>query len=382
MLSLTLLPAAHGDALVVGFGPDGAARPGGGDDGGGDGGDHPAPEPRRRLLVDGGPAHTYLGGVGRYLRELPAEDRRFELFVVSHIDADHIDGAIIALQDAPGLGVRFKDVWFNGWPQLEPLRGPEQGSFLDALLDPGQPGAVPRNRTYDGSPVRRGADQHVDLAGGCRLTVLSPDQAQLMKLRANWERTATRGGFGQAGAAEVRARLAERRMYQPPPTQPDEAADAADATERGGSRVGGDRAVANGSSIALLVEHGGRSLLLAADAHASVLADGVRALRDRRQVERLAVDVVKLSHHGSIGNITPELLSLVDCRRFVVSTNGDRFHHPDPETIELIGATVPGAEVYFNYRSDTTERWADPAEQARVGIRAHFGDAGRLDIPI
>jgi hypothetical protein len=365
VLTLTLLPAAHGDALVVTFGP-------------GDGGGSPV-EGHRRLLVDGGPAHTYAGALGRYLRELPAEGRRFELFVVSHIDADHIDGAIIALQDAPALDVRFKDVWFNGWPQLEPLRGPEQGGFLDALLDAEQPGAVPRNRTYDGSPVRRGVDQHVDVAGGCRLTVLSPDQAQLMKLRANWERAAARGGFGQASAADVRARLAERRMYQPPPSEPDETAD---ATDRGGSRVGGDRAVANGSSIALLVEHGGRTLLLGADAHASVLADGLRALRDRRQIERVPLDVVKLSHHGSIGNITPELLSLIDCRRFVVSTNGDRFHHPDPETIELIGATVPGAEVYFNYLSETTERWADPAEQARSGIRAHFGEAGCLEIEV
>lgn len=67
-----------------------------------------------------------------------------------------------------------------------------------------------------------------------------------------------------------------------------------------------------------------------------------------------------------------------------MSTNGDHFHHPDAEAIELLGrpgtATLP--TVYFNYLSKTTRRWADAAEAQRTGIQAVYGDGGHLTVTI
>ena len=149
-------------------------------------------------------------------------------------------------------------------------------------------------------------------------------------------------------------------------------------------KLGSDRAVANGSSIAVVFEAEGRRLLLAGDAHARVMVDALRAAAEREGTERVKVDVFKLAHHGSAGNVSRDLLGLVDCDRFVVSTNGQYFNHPDVEAIELLGR--PGGAkcptVYFNYDSDTTRAWTDPVECARIGIQAVYGRDGHLTIEV
>src|SRR5216684_2857231 len=93
MLRVEMLPAAQGDALWIEYGD--ATRP-------------------RRVLVDGGTASSWRDGLRARVESLPRDERHFELLIVTHIDADHIDGAL-ALLTEESLGARFGDVWFNGW---------------------------------------------------------------------------------------------------------------------------------------------------------------------------------------------------------------------------------------------------------------------------
>ena len=109
MFHIELLPAACGDAIWVEYGDP--ARP-------------------SRIVIDGGPAPSYDLGLFARLKKLKPGDR-IDLFVVTHIDADHIDGAVILLQHADAIGVRFGEIWFNAWPQLAPIGpatyAPQQG---------------------------------------------------------------------------------------------------------------------------------------------------------------------------------------------------------------------------------------------------------------
>jgi beta-lactamase superfamily II metal-dependent hydrolase len=350
-LSLDVLPATFGDALVVTYGTDGSLR---------------------RVIIDGGPAATYQNGLRTYIAGLPPEQRAFELAVVTHVDADHIDGGLLLFRD-DALGVQIGDAWFNGWPQINPPTGPDrgalQGAFLSDLLE-----SRPWNTTYCGGPVVRDLGQKVTLAGGAELRVLSPTPAKLDLLRKEWVKTVTAAGFTPGDNDAVAKRLSSR--YQPKADLPDGGADRGAATP-----IGGDTAVANGSSIALLFTYDGKQLLLGSDAHADVVTEALEELAESYGTERISVDLFKLAHHGSAGNISPDLLAKLRCDRFVVSTNGDHFHHPDVATIELLGNRDDPPTVYFNYLSDTTKRWADPAEQARIGIKAVHG-GGHLHIEL
>jgi beta-lactamase superfamily II metal-dependent hydrolase len=132
-----------------------------------------------------------------------------------------------------------------------------------------------------------------------------------------------------------------------------------------------DTAVPNGSSIALLAEYDGERVLLAADAFPHVLQLSVERLAADR---RLRLDAFKVSHHGSRKNTSPDLLKWLDCPRFLLSSNGVRHHHPNPEAIARI-LKRPGAdytELVFNYRTDESEVWDDPTLAAAHGYRAEY----------
>jgi hypothetical protein len=138
--------------------------------------------------------------------------------------------------------------------------------------------------------------------------------------------------------------------------------------------------VANASSIAFLLEHGGASVLLCADAVPGVLVPALKGLAARRGVERLAVDAIKLAHHGSRGNVTPELLDLVDARQVIVSTDGKIFGHPDDEALARVvrARTGRGLVLGFNHDNERNRRWDDAELKGRYGyeVRLPVG-AGR-----
>jgi beta-lactamase superfamily II metal-dependent hydrolase len=368
-VTLDVLPAAHGDALIITYGSPGAEH---------------------RILIDGGPAPTYADGLRAHLAAMDAAARHFELAIVTHIDADHIDGSLILFQDA-ALGLSIDDVWFNGWPQVAAAdgaaaaadgddveRGALQGEFLTRMLS-----TRAWNTVAKGAAVTRDLDHQIELPGGARLTILSPTPVELDILRKDWTATVTKAGFAPGDSAKIAARLQQRGRYDPPEEEP---AARGEPGERGPavSKLGSDRAPANGSSIAVLLEVEGKRLLLGGDAHAQVMVDALHGLAQRFGTSTVNVDVFKLAHHGSAGNITKELLDLLRCDRFVVSTNGAHFHHPDAEAIELLGrpgaATLP--TVYFNYLSATTRPWSDAAAQQRTGIQAVFGDDGHLTVSV
>ncbi|BBX66544.1 ComEC/Rec2 family competence protein [Mycolicibacterium psychrotolerans] len=69
MFSVEMLPAGHGDCLWIEYG-----------------------DPVRRVLVDGGPYYSYKHLRAR-IERLDPTDRHFELLIITHVDADHIEGS-------------------------------------------------------------------------------------------------------------------------------------------------------------------------------------------------------------------------------------------------------------------------------------------------
>jgi hypothetical protein len=204
------------------------------------------------------------------------------------------------------------------------------------------------------------------LPPGGTVTLLSPDPAALRRAAADWRRVRQNAG------APVPTDL-------PAPTEdPGRSAPPRD------TRFGGDRSPQNGASLAFLVEYEKSSCLITGQAHADRLEQSVRTLLRRGNLVRLRVDVTVLPHNGSRRNITTGLLAMLDCDRFVVATDGAYFGHPDEDVIALLGAhRANPVTVYFNYRSPTTERYADPEIQRRLNIHAVFPDSGGgLTIPV
>jgi beta-lactamase superfamily II metal-dependent hydrolase len=303
------LPASYGDAILVTYGDD---------------------RHQSRMLIDAGPANSFKKGVRSRLG-----DMHLDLLVITHVDADHIDGAIQLLLDKEAT---FDDVWFNGWRHLPPSRGGREGAMLDALLT-----GKPWNLAFDGGVIQvpeQGALPSVMVAGGARITLLSPVPDGLQRLRRTWQKALGEVSVQPGSAAEALELLARTDRFDQP--------------VRGGNgevkrTLGRDQSVPNGSSIAFLFEFGRSACLFGGDAYAGVLASSLRRLAAERDVAKIKLDLFKLAHHGSRGNITAEVLGLIDCDRFLVSTDGSKFNHPDADAIQLISKHGGERKIFANY---------------------------------
>lgn len=313
-----------------------------------------------RMLVDTGPDECWPMLKAR-LAELPARGagkRHIDLAVITHIDHDHIGGAGALFGDRE-LGLTFGDIWFNA-PRMPASRGVAEGQSLATLL--GAPETdLPWNAAWGGrhavAPTDAGFMELPGDAGKPKLTLLSPTPASLAKLFKVWDRELAKlARPGPAPRASAAARGGPLDL---------------DALARKVTAV--DRAPANGSSIALLLEHRGVSLLLGADVHPTVLVPALKALAMQRGAALpLQVDAFKLSHHGSRANVTLDVLRAVQARHYIVSTNGAIFGHPDDEAIARVivgGGAHP--DVWFNYLGEQTQKWCNPDFQLAHGYSAH-----------
>jgi hypothetical protein len=197
--------------------------------------------------------------------------------------------------------------------------------------------------------------QHV-LPGGMTLTLLSPTRAQLEKLKPVWTRELKRYGLEPGGRVDY------SRMLRGTPSTKVDAAALADVDGLADTKFSGDSGAPNGTSIALLAEYAGATALLAADAHAPVLVSAIRKLLAKRRQPKLKIDLFKVSHHGSQNNVSTELMQLLECQRYLISTNGDHFFHPDRQAVARI-LKYGGDEktLYFNYNCRFNDVWGDKA---------------------
>lgn len=349
VFSIEMLPAENGDCLWIEYGD---------------------PDNPRRILIDCG-AKSAAKPLGTRIRKLGTSDEaKFELFVLTHIDSDHITGVIPLFADADVSG-QFKDIWFNGWRQVSQFLSIRQGEEFSELLENPEL-ELPWNRalTADGArypaPIVLPADGSplsFTLPEGLSVTLLSPGAGQLKSLGRNWQKALLK-------LEPEKAMLG--RKAKPASVTDFESFDLEELANKAAKK---DTSVPNGSSIALLLEFKGRSMLLTGDAHANVLAKSIRLLqKDRgKEGEKLQLDALKLSHHGSSNATTIELLDQLDCSRYLVSSSGKIFYHPDREAIAraiLHGGKNP--TLYFNYRSDLNELWDEAVLKKRYKYKAVY----------
>jgi beta-lactamase superfamily II metal-dependent hydrolase len=331
---LVMHPASEGDALTLSWGEEGKLF---------------------HALIDLGRPGDY-----RALRPLLQQTGRFEFFTISHIDADHIGGAmpLVREKSAP-----FKpaDVWFNAWHHLknaaarcehaqglETLSAKQGEKVSNAILEFGWPW----NRAFGPSGIvsvdTPEAQPHIELAGNLKVSLLSPGDEELAALEPVW--------MDELARANLR------------PLDPDEVPEGAvdDLEALGSLNVEAlarrpfveDDAKPNGSSIAFVAEFDGRRALLGADAHPGVIERALRKL-GYSEANKLKLDLFKLCHHGSKANTSPSLLGILDCLDFAISTDGTRHDHPDPETVARILVNDPLRQktIHFNVNQPHATIW-------------------------
>jgi hypothetical protein len=324
MFEIEMLPAREGDALWIRYG---------------------SAKKIYQILIDAGRRPTAKELSDR-LATMPPHRRVFELLIITHIDRDHIEGALHLLASPIP---KFKEVWFNGYDHLLSVSlesfGPVQAERLTKLLSKNK---LPWNQTMKGEAVclRRGL-RCFQLPSGMKLTLFSPDPEKLEKLIPVWERECRKAGL--------------ERGFDSSPSEPPgvESFGELDVESLASEPFLADSGESNGSTIAVLAEYAGKKALLTGDAHVDRLIKSIKKFKGRSR--RLKVDAFKVPHHASARNLSSELLILLKCRRFLISTNGAYFRHPSPQAIaRILKFAGERFTLFFNYQTRFTTIWDDP----------------------
>jgi beta-lactamase superfamily II metal-dependent hydrolase len=346
MFRIEMLPAERGDALWITYG---SSR-------------------RHHVLVDAGPLETIptlVPELERRIAALPGDTDRVDLFVVTHIDADHIQGAVSLLSDAQRVPL-FADIWFNGWKhhhrrlkRSKMLGGPDAERFTHPLLE------HPKrwNAAFGGGAVvvpSEGNLPTAQLPGGMKITLLAPDMTAMTRLVPEWGKACLRAGIDPGGGAPiVRKSWRRDRMLGTAGFDPDQLA---------ASRFYPDRSRANAAGIAFIAEYDKKRVLFAADCPAKSIIAGLDRLTCSSELHKFAA--VKIAHHGSRANTNLELCRRISSPKWLVSTNGAKFEHPDAECLARIIVTQKRPTFYLNYETDHVSK-----------LIAHEGERYSVQLP-
>lgn len=365
MFRIHFLPATIGDCIWIEYGEEGAPH---------------------HILLDGGTGGTRKL-LEKRLKKIPVGQREIELAIVTHIDNDHI-GGILRLLEEEGkrpahkkIGFSIGDFWFNGWPQLNPtqagveLYGVEQGERLTKQL---VAHGMNWNTRFDGKAVvvpETGALPQKELPDGMVLTLLSPLPEGLAGMKEVWERELLAAGLVPGFEVEETAEIAGVERFGTP------SSGILDIGALAETDFDPDGSPANRSSIALIAEYDCKRVLLAADAHADVLQAGLKRFQP---TGKPGLDLFKVSHHGAQGTTSRDLIEVVDCRRYVFSSNGSSYSHPHAEAVaRVIAGAGDGVELLFNYDSDSNRAWKGMASlPGPFDFRTTYPQAGTSGITV
>lgn len=352
---LTMLPASDGDCLLLTWGGDGKCS---------------------HAVIDGGRAGAYPH-LHQHLARMAGAGEPLELYVLTHIDADHIAGALSYLK-ARNRPIEPKEVWYNGFRQIRQgdTRSMAQGDAYSVELEKL---GWPQNAAFERGVVSvETAPSNIEIAG-LRLTILSPDTASLRALGNRWAEWRREQELLEREQREGRGDTRASRKRERPPVPDPLVVETLIADGETDSEI------ANGSSIAFVAEWNEKRILLTGDAHPGTLATSLLPLAER-DGGRYRLDLLKASHHGSAKNTSRELVQLLNCQHLAISTNGKLHCHPDPEAIaRFIHFGVEGRKtLHFNYATDRTLPWNAESTKTKYGYEARFpsGTPGELAIDL
>lgn len=318
-IRVRVLQANHGDSILV---------------------SHDGPGETFNLLIDGGnagafrygPQERMKGDLCKVLDELKAKNQHLDLVILTHIDDDHIGGFLRAFK-APGHGEMIKSIWFNtsklitdhfNSPEIpendihfadaSPNTSVRQGKKFDQLL---------KDLNIDRGPLIM-AGQKIVL-GPFTFTILSPTEKQLQKLLCIWS---VEKSLPDTSADETDYSISFEKLWAE-------------------DHFVNDTSIANGSSIAFMLEANGHAMLFLGDAHDASVLDSLRWLQFD-EANKLELRLLKVSHHGSEYNTSMDFLKVVSADRYVISTNGSKHGLPNKRTVARILASGDGL-ICFNY---------------------------------
>jgi len=387
-IKINVYPAKNGDCFLISFGKTDSKQ--------------------NHLLIDCGYTHTVTNYLKGDLLKISRVGECLERLILTHVDADHIQGAIKLLKDNNSEKfIEIKEIWHNTFRHLfeKGLQGisKKQESILKRIVQRGYPtdeskqgeqvisaeqgttvgarilqGDYLWNNDFYNKSVCVENRREIPINHESHIYLLSPDSQKLNELKKYWKNELKRYGVNyNHEASQLYDDAFEMLAAWEKEVIPKQSQKISSNTELLDELLkrpfGEDKTATNGSSIAFVLMVENKRLLFLADAHPDLI---VKSLKEYQTTEKIYFDMIKVSHHGSFRNISQELMDKIDSNKYIFSTNGKKHSHPDKETIaHIINRKVDFHRVlYFNYVTDNSEYFNRTDWMKKYNYSIHYLD--------
>lgn len=298
------------------------------------------------ILIDGGTSMSFDFSLRKELKSIGVID----LLILTHIDSDHIGGIIKLIQNSLFDKIEIKNYWINCRNLIEAgvkttsISYGEAKNLEELLIDKKEP--------LEKFAATITSDKTGEIALGIEIVVLSPTIEIVEKLNDDWPEL----------SKEFKKKLDDLKISSTVSSQLSKGTLPYLAEQKFKPQKKIEHDIINSASIAFLIKGRDFSFLALADSRAEIIEKKLKSLEFNDSDNKLVVDYVKVSHHGSKNNTSTDLLDIIDCQNFIISTNGGglKTKHPDRETIARIlyhpkrDLDRPRS-IYFNYPLSTIE---------------------------
>lgn len=398
MIKIEAFPASYGESILVTLGND----------------------KKMNILIDSGFASTYRDYIKDRLQLLSNDNQKLDLFVLTHFDADHIRGGIELFKENSTYEdsniIKIEEVWMNmlrhiefenlnielsdkekralksiarkKYPEelytryIKDISSTESISLSKLVSD----GGYKINKSFDNKVIMTNKENNViNLDIGVKVTLLSPNEQKVNILKEFWKKELlTIGLKDKICNNEEFSEAFEKFLVNVIPHMRNailkncskkkdiiESIMEQDIFDEDSDEV-------NGSSIAFILEYENKRIMFLGDCHPSVIEKELKKMGFDEN-NKIKIDLMKISHHGSKGNTSRDLLKIIDCNKFLICTNGKRFNHPDKEVLARIIAnkTNEKKEIFINYRTLTIEPFLNEELMKKYNYSIIYGEKSK-----
>lgn len=277
----------------------------------------------RNILIDSGFERTFKHVLKDEIKKISGNEEQLDICLISHIHDDHIGGILKYIKTIKtGELDDIVDKWFYNPPRNynassfkigEQVSAPASISQGDYLYDY----IYSKNKLLKYDIVNEVKSLKCD---NLKMTILSPSIKNLRYLRKKYISKDTPLESIEESSISEAASTKES----------DYSKKIEDFNLKSREE---DESIENGSSISLITQYDGKNILWLADSHPSDIVDSLTRLNYSSK-NPIKCEWVKVSHHGSAGNSSDELYSLINCTNYLISANGMNRHYlPSKESL-------------------------------------------------
>jgi len=324
------------------------------------------------IIIDMGLSETYQNKIKPDLLRLNESGMSIDLLVVTHIDEDHIQGAIDFFTEngSDNTIIRVKEVWYNSLKHItrEPIVKNKQLKIPTSLevdsYDEGENNISAKqgtalanileqfgynwNTSTDGNAINIDNYNFLNFSN-FSIELLSPNTKKLDSLNKFWKRE-LKANFC---SLELESKLSNEDKFEQVVIQDEESVIELDDISSKKINLRSlkeqvpsvlDKRPPNGSSIAFIIHAMNKKFLFLADAHPDIIFEQLI-----NKYGNAKFDAIKLPHHGSNKNLTVELANILNSNLYFVSTNGSKHDHPNLDALAKIITKEHFKKIAFNY---------------------------------